>query len=264
VRASSANRILWWIVGVLAVFGLLMLASGDAGARDALAGAVALGLTVGVFGWLGYRYRILPRRESFDGQARDLGLAPETGDPLGLLNVPFVPFRWTASVRDIENTARGIRGGAEVVVADYWYAPSSDPSLDDYRRFTCVLAAAPAGWPDLAVVPEGLASRIRSWAAPDIATESDEFNRRFEVRSADRRFALAFVDQGMMRWLIEQLPGTGFEILGGRVMVFLPRARTSVDDLSRALDVFDAFRERIPRMVGASTWDVPPPPGETL
>jgi hypothetical protein len=37
-----------------------------------------------------------------------------------------------------------------------------------------------------------------------------------------------------------------------------------VDDLSRALDVFDAFRERIPRMVGASTWDVPPPPGETL
>ncbi len=45
---------------------------------------------------------------------------------------------------------------------------------------------------------------------PDIRTESEEFNRRFEVRSSDRRFALAFVDARMMRWLLDQPPGNRF------------------------------------------------------
>lgn len=264
MRASSANKTLWWIVGVMAVFGLSMFVSGDPAGREVLGSALAVGATVAVLGWLGYRYRIQPRRESFEGQARELGLRAESGDPLRLLDVPFGLFRRAASVRDIENTARGTRGGADVIVADYWYATSSDPSLDDHERFTCVLSAAPREWPDVAVVPERLASRVRSWAAPDIHTESDEFNRRFEVRSSDRRFALAFLDQLVMRWLLEQLPGVGFEILGGRLMVFRPRVLTSLDDVAKALEVFGQLRERIPRVVGPPSRTVPPPPVETF
>jgi hypothetical protein len=262
VRASTANRTLWWIVGVMAVFGLLMLAGGDPGARDVLGGALALGLTVGVLGWLSYRYRVEPRRESFDAQARELGLRPEAGDPLGLLNVPFALFRWAASVREIENTARGTRGGSDVIVADYWFARSSDPSSDDYERYTCVLTPVTSGWADLAVVPERLASRIRSWAVPDILTESDAFNRRFEVRSADRRFALAFLDQRLMEWLLAQPLGVGLEILDGRLLTFRPRVTTSVDDVRRTLEAFDALLERIPRVVGSANPSIPPPPFE--
>lgn len=263
VRAATAKKTLWWIVGVIAVFGLSMFATGDPEGRELLGSAVAVAATIAVLGWLGYRYRIHPRRESFGGQARELGLRAEPGDPLRLLDVPFVLFRRAASVRDIENTARGTRRGADVTVADYWYATSSDPSLDDYERFTCVVSAVPNEWPDVAVVPERLASRIRSWAVPDIHTESDEFNRRFEVRSSDRRFALALVDQRLMRWLLEQLPGVGFEILGGRLMVFRPRPLTSLDDVEEALDLFARLRERIPRVVGPPEPTIPPPPVET-
>jgi len=71
------------------------------------------------------------------------------------------------------------------------------------------------------------------------------------VRSTDRRSALAFLDARMMAWLLEQIPGVGFEVLGGTSMLFRPRVTTSVDDLSRAVELHDRFLERIPRVVRA-------------
>ena len=262
MKASTANRILLWIVGVLIVFGLIGFLTGDERARREFGGYLVLGGAIGGLTYLGYKYRILPRRESFSGQARDLGLRAEPGDPLGLLERPFVLFRWMASVRQIENTATGQRGGLDVVVADYWFARSSAPERDDYERFTCVLTAVPADWPDLSVVPERLASKMRDvLALPDIGTESTEFDRRFEIRSADKRFASGFVDARLMAWLLEQIPGMGFEILGGWLMVFRPRVTTSMDDLGRALDLHAAFLERIPRVAFPGRPDVAGPPG---
>ena len=248
MKASTANRILMWIVGVFGAFALILLAAGDEGSRDAFGNFFILATFVGGLAWLGYRYRVLPRRGSFAGQARDLGLRAEGGDPLGLIDRPFVLFRWMASVREVENTATGRRNELDVVIADYWFSPTSAAERDDYERYTCVLT--PADWPDLSVVPERPASRMRDvLALPDIGTESVEFDRRFEIRSDDRLFASAFVDARMMAWLLEQLPGVGFEILDGSLMVFRPRARTSVDDLGRALDLHGAFLQQIPRVV---------------
>ena len=250
MKASTANRILLWVVGVLGAFALILFAAGDEDAKEAFGNFLIVGVTIGGLSWLGYRYRVLPRRESFEGQARELGLRAESGDPLGLMERPFVLFRWMASVRDIENTATGRRNSLDVVVADYWFSPTSAAERDDYERYTCVLTQAPEAWADLSVVPERLASRMRDvLALPDIGTESVEFDRRFEIRSADRRFASAFVDALLMAWLLEQAPGVGFEILDGWMMVFRPRATTSVDDVGRALDLHEAFLERIPRVV---------------
>ncbi len=90
------------------------------------------------------------------------------------------------------------------------------PEYDDCERYTCVLSRAPGDWSNLSVVPERIASRLRSAVAlPDIGTEFGEFNRRFEVRSNDRRFASAFLDARMMAWLVEQPPGAGFRDHGG-------------------------------------------------
>jgi hypothetical protein len=262
VKASTANRILLWIFGVLIVFGLIGALTGGESERRALGGYLVLGGAIGGLAYLGYKYRILPRRESFAGQARELGLRAEPGDPLGLLERPFVLFRWMASVRQIENTATGPRNGLDVMVADYWFARSSQPERDDYERFTCVLTAAPADWPDLSVVPERIASRMRDVIAlPDIGTESAEFDRRFEIRSKDKRFASGFVDGRLMAWLLEQIPGMGFEILGGWLMLFRPRVTTSIDDLGRALDLHEAFLERIPRVVFPGRPDIAGPPG---
>jgi len=261
VRASTANRMVLWIVGCIGVFALLLFIGGDPDAREMAGTFVVLAVTIGGLSWLGYHYRVRPRRESFEGQARDLGFRAEPGDPVRLLDLPFTLFGRMASVRDIENTAMGSRGGAELVIADYWYAPSSDTSRDDYKRYTCILAATPGGWPDLSVFPEGLASRLRStFAMPDVRFESEAFNRRFEVHADDRRFASAFVDARMMAWLLEQVPGMGFEVLGGRLMVFRPRVTTSVDDVSRALELFEGLTERVPRVVPSLFPGVPPRP----
>jgi len=262
MKASTANRSLLWLVGILVAFGLIQVVTGGESDRRALGSYLVVGLAVAGLIWLGYRYRVMPRRESFAGQARELGLRAESGDPLGLADRPFALFRWMASMREVENTATGQRNGLEVVVTDYWFSPTASTERNDYERYTCVLTPAPADWADISVVPQRLASRMRDvLALTDIGTESVEFDRRFEIRSTDRRFASAFVDARMMAWLLEQLPGMGFEILDGWLMVFRPRVKTSVDDLGRAVDLHAAFLERIPRVVFPGRPDIEGRPG---
>ena len=252
MNASTMQRILIGIGVFLAGGTLLMFLTGDRQAGELTGQLLVVAITVGGLLWLVYRYRVLPRRESFRGQASEQALRAQPGDPLGLLELPFTLFRWVGSVRQIENTATGIHGGREIVVADYWFAPSGSTEYDDYERYTCVMTATPPDWSDLVVVPERFCSRLRDTIASDqLGTESEAFNRTFDFRGADRMFASAFVDARMMQWLLDQPPGTGIEVLDGRLMVFRPRALSSLDDLARVIQVFDAFLEHVPRVVRA-------------
>ena len=247
MRAATANKLIWWIVALMGVAALSAIVRGAPDARELFGGFLFIAIVFGGLWWLSQRYRVRPRRESFEDQARGAGLRAEAGDPFRLLDAPFALFGRAASVRDVENTASGIRGGEHVIVADYWYAPSSDPRLDDYRRYTGVLKETPSWWTDVSVMPKGLVELVRSvLPLGDLQTESDAFNRRFELRAADRRFANALLDQRMMAWLLEQPVEVGFEIVGGRLLLFRRRATTSVDDVARALELADAFDERVP------------------
>lgn len=253
MRASTATRLLIGVVAFVGVAAMLALVQGDPEARELVGGSFLVAVTIGGLLWLTRRYRVGPRRASFEDQARRAGLRAEPGDPFGLLDSPFALFGRMASVRDIENTASGTRNGVWTVVADSWYAPTGDPQLDDYVRHTCVLTDMPPWWPDLSVVPGDLVSRLRSTVAmPDLRTESEAFNRRFEVRSADPRFASAFLDARMMEWLLRIEPGVGLEIRGARLMSFRPRATASLDDVERALELHDALSQRIPSVVRAA------------
>jgi len=130
----------------------------------------------------------------------------------------FELFKRPASARDLENTAWGDSGGREIVIADYWYAPSSNPSLDDYRRFVCVIEARPA-WADLSVTPTSVVSAAKdAVGVSHIDLESEGFNRA----------------------------GVGFEIIAGRAMMFQPRSLLSLDDVDRALRRFDGFLDHVP------------------
>ena len=111
-----------------------------------------------------------------------------------------------------------------------------------------------AGWSDLTVVPDRPVSRLRdAIALPRNDTELEEFNRAFQIRATDARFASAFVDARMMAWLLEQGPGVGFEIAAGRVMVFRRRATVSLDDVADSLALYDAFIERVPTVVATGS-----------
>ena len=161
MNASTAQRILIGIAAFVAGILLLMFLAGDRQAGELAGQMLVVAITIGGLLWLVYRYRVLPRRESFRGQASEQALHAQPGDPLGLLELPFTLFRWMGSVRQIENTATGLHGGREIVVADYWFAPSGATEYDDYERYTCVLKATPPEWSDLVVVPERFGSRLR-------------------------------------------------------------------------------------------------------
>ena len=252
MRPATSVRVLVGVGAVWALTVVSMVASGDPRARDLLAQLLVVLLAGGGLAWAAYRFRIQPRRASFIGQASDAGLRAEAGDPMGVLDQPFRLFRRAASARDLENTAWGRRHGRDVVVADYWDAPGSDPSREDYRRVVCVIDGPRPGWPDLSVMPSSSASIAGAVGSDEVDTESERFNRAFEVRTADRRFATTMLDARMMEWLLLQGPGVGFEITAGRLMVFGPRSTSSLDDVDRALRRFDSFHEHVPAVVSSS------------
>jgi hypothetical protein len=254
MRATTARRMLIGL-GIFLVAGTgLLFFTGSREAGQVAREMFALGVIVGGAFWLGYRFRVLPRRESFRGQAEALAFTSQVGDRLGLLDLPFTLFHWAGAVRQIENTATGLHQGVDVVIADYWFAPTAAQQYDDYERYTCVIGPSMPGWSDLTVVSERLVSRLRDAVEVGrIETELEAFNRAFQIRAGDARFASAFVDPRLMAWLLAQGPGVGFEVSGTRVMVFRRRATASLDDVADSLALYDAFIEHIPRIVATGS-----------
>jgi len=56
----------------------------------------------------------------------------------------------------------------------------------------------------------------------DIAFESEEFNRSFEVRCDDDRFANAVLDAQMIAWLLDLEGQRGFESMDGMLLGYTP------------------------------------------
>ncbi len=82
------------------------------------------------------------------------------------------------------------------------------------------------------------------------SSESDEFARRFRIRTEDRLFATAFLDQRMLAWILEQVPGWTLEVGGRWAMV----SYTDLGDASgpgAAVDVLRGFRARFPRVAAS-------------
>jgi len=248
MRVRTSKTILLWLAGVFLGGMLLLALAGDAEAKRELPAQVAAWSTIGLILFAGYWFKVRPRRELHQEQARWLRLRSAPGDPLGYFERPFALLGHAATAKDIENTSWGTWRGMEVVVIDYWFARSSDPSRNDYRYYTCAATPVPAVWPNLSIVPEDLGSRLATSAGRrDIEFELESFNRAFQVRSDDPRFAHALVDARMIGWLQELPPETGFEILDGTLLCRTPRQLDG--DVSWALETMATFLERVPPVI---------------
>jgi hypothetical protein len=136
VRVRTSRTILLWLA-VVFLGGMLLLAlTGDAEARRQLPAQVATWSFIGLLFFLGWWFKVRPRRELHRYQARSLSLRSAPGDPLGYFERPFALIGHAATAKDIENTSSGTWHGMEVVVIDYWFARSSDPGRSDYRYYT--------------------------------------------------------------------------------------------------------------------------------
>jgi hypothetical protein len=255
VRSSTANKLLLGGLIVFLLLGVPVALAGGAEDRRTLLGVVVAAGTIGFFLWLNHKYRVRPRSDSMQAEAGRLGLRFSHDDRDGLLSLPFELFGRAATIRDLENVVSGSLRGNEVVLFDYHYAQGEDADF----RFSCAMVPVPSTWPAFLIRPEsGLSRAARDVGLRDIETESEAFNRTFEVRCPDPRFALALLEPRMMEWLLGLGPRTGFEIWSGRMLCFVPQVQPW--EIESVLRTALAFRERIPPVVSSLYPNVGTPP----
>jgi hypothetical protein len=166
---------------------------------------------------------------------------------------PFPDTTWVAHPRfahpdrGAENVVWDRESGEGVRVFDFWYETSTDESARPARRYaTCAAVRVPFSCPRLRIAPRG----IHDVAAPfgdEIALELEEFDRRFRVRCADRRFAFAFLDQRMMQALLALPPEVLVDANEDTVVLWAPLLPPA-----RVLLLFEAaraVRRHLPRVV---------------
>ncbi len=237
MRRTTALKVLAGTFVVLVP--AMLLIEGRQAAREVLAAGLLVGLFVAAV-----LLRKRGRSDLMGSEARRLRLRFAARDPFDLLDEPFALFQHAYS--EIDNVLWGAWGDLEVRVFDYAYTRSEN----DERRYSCALAAIPGGWPTLVIRPESAITRLGDQVAmPGIEFELEAFNRAFDVRCDDRRFASAVVDQRLMEWLLGLGNESGFEIRGRWILGC--RDQVQPWELEGVLRMLADFVQRIPRAARA-------------
>jgi hypothetical protein len=231
MRRKTALTVL---IGILVVLvPAMLLIEGRQAAREALAAALLIGLFVAAV-----VLRKRSRSQLAELEARRMGLRFASRDPFDLLDERFALL--DHAYAELGNVLWGPWRNLEVRLFDYAFTRSEDHE----ERCSCALVAIPGGWPALVIRPERL--RVGDLlAAPEMELELEEFNRAFDVRCDDRRFASAVIDQRMMEWLLGLGDEWAFEIRGRWVLG--SRDQVQPWELEGVLRTLVEFVDRIPR-----------------
>lgn len=211
---------------------------------------LAFAAAVVAIGVLSYQAKIRRQRE-LAALAHAHGLDFAFDDPFGTVGEPFTLFG-KGDERGVENVLWGEWQGLAVRAFDYWYydesTDSNGRSSRTYSRFCCALVPVGAACPRLAIEEENVLTRLAdAFTFDDIGFESEEFNRRFDVRGGDERFAHALVDARMMDWLLRHGNGYAFEVVGNRLLCWI--RRVSPASFVHLLGTTKGFRDQIPDVV---------------
>jgi hypothetical protein len=188
------------------------------------------------------------RREEFARQAAALGLvyeSPATEDVARAYG-PFGVFKSGFDRRGL-HLLRGTYQGVEVRLLDYRYKTQHSDGKQQHTETHYVgvaLALTGRSQPRLTIVPETIGLKL--WDAlggDDIDFESDEFSRRFWVKSDDRRSAYATIDPRMMEFLLT--PGWDhWEVAAG--VCLHQNGRLRPENAKTILDRLVGFVQRMP------------------
>lgn len=203
-----------------------------------------------VVGNVALRWRDRLRERSYGVLARRLGLRYSADDPFELDRLPFELLR-TGGAAKVTNVAWGDVHGLPVTAFEY--RRLSRETMDKGEipwAFSCVMTTLAIVAPQLKIErqsEEAYQLGRAIGAAERVRTESNEFERAFQIRCDDRRFALALLDPAVMGWLLDT-PGTwSFELFGNRMLCFSPlRPLAEWESLITSLR---DLRDRIPSVV---------------
>jgi hypothetical protein len=192
------------------------------------------------------------RREDLAEVAARHGLQHSHVDPFGCTRVAFPLFR-KGDGRVAENVVwRDRADGLPIRAFDFsYYTEHRDEAgnvVRNHKHFSCVMAQVDGAWPDLSITKEGILEKALDLVGlGDIQLESDAFNRRFALRSPDRRFAVTFVDARMIDFLLSTDAQLAFHVKGRWVLI--ASDPVSPELVPALLRVGEAFVEHIPRVV---------------
>jgi hypothetical protein len=198
-----------------------------------------------------YRHRRLVRQREMAAQAAKLGLQFVVDDPFDLSGLAFALFR-RGDGRGCENVLWGVWEGLDLRVCDYWYYEESTDAeghrTRSYHRFSCAIAALPLRCPPLTIGGESIFTRIADHIGfRDIEFESEEFNRAFNVKCSEPKFATDLIDARMMQWLLYAGKHWTFETSGS--LLLCATKRLDPEELPRLAECIKAFSEHVPRVV---------------
>ena len=209
-------------------------------------GIVAL---VAAVAYLAYYFK-KKRRQELALAARQLGLQYSDSDPFSLLALPF-QLLTRGDGRGTENVMWGTWQDTDLKEFDYWYYDESTDSKGSrsrtYHRFSCAVTELPASGAHLTIAREGLLTRMADHLGfHDIEFESEEFNRAFQVKCPDRKFANDVVDARMMQWLLSAGERWAYELSGSYLMCYTKRLKPM--ELTPLLGGLKGFEGHIPRV----------------
>jgi hypothetical protein len=191
------------------------------------------------------------RREELAAAALQLGLEFSVDDAFGCLTYPFALLA-RGDGRGTENVMWGTWQNMPVREFDFWYYDESTDSNGNrsrtYYRFSCAVTEIDAACSHLTIDRENLFTALADHIGlHDIEFESDDFNRAFNVKSKDRKFANDVVDSRMMQWLQKADGAFHFETCGTWLLAFSKKRRPN--DLIPLLGTLQQFRDHVPRVV---------------
>jgi hypothetical protein len=210
---------------------------------------VGILVLVGLGIWYSW-YAKKKRREELAIAAKQLGLQYSAEDVLGCLALPFGLLR-KGDGRGTENVLWGTWQGMDLREFDFWYydetTDSEGHTSRSYSHFSCVATQLQLTAAELSVTRENIFTRFADHVGlRDIEFESEQFNREFNVKSSDKKFANDVLDARMMQWLLQTGDGFAFEMNGPYMLTYCKRLRPT--ELTPLLGVMKGYIDHVPKV----------------
>lgn len=213
--------------------------------------AILAGLALGIVSIIINRILARKRKEALQRLAADLGLAFLEDAHWWIDHYKFLEVFKPGHSKRIRVALHGTMRAHDVRFCDYQYTIGSGKNRQVHHAGIVIIHLA-APFPNVTIVPENLGHKVfDALGGDDIDFESEEFSRKFWVRSIDRKFAYDLLHPRMMEFLMT--PGWDrWQINNGVICMTRLRA-PKPDEIRPALERAIAAADLIPPRMLART-----------
>ncbi len=181
------------------------------------------------------------------------GLQYSAEDVFGLAGLPFPVFS-EGDECGCQDIVYGQYNGLNAWAFTLWTSDTDSNGGRAYAYYACAAAPLPADCPSIdihAVTAMTRAFRNVGLGGNEVPFESEEFNKRFRVTSAEPQFATEVIPQDMIEWLLRNGDDWHFEVNRNYILVYRRQHKDDEDQSAKAFDLATDFYNHIPDVVAS-------------